>query len=296
MRLPLKEKAKKNQDTVILLNQFYENIKSVFEESIRNNIVTFETKVMLGDFSVIDIKSFDPNKILTLFQNFEKMLNTKSKNWQSVPIQSTKSDDIRRLYFQLSLEIDKFYFYIYMGIQFHSLLYYQIDKQVIQVSKKVRELEQLNNDAKSEITLKGDQIIKQELEKLGYTGVDNTQLFEELFTQKDLTRNLVEKASSIEENYPDIEKNNDQIIKLKKELENMIIEIYQIDLASLDQNKMLQGENGMVIYVDFEMIKNKKTKEKTSVINFEKIPKETVDAIKNELYFLHDLMKKGLKA
>jgi hypothetical protein len=296
MRLPLKEKAKKNQDTVILLNQFYENIKSVFEESIRNNIVTIETKVMLGDFSVIDIKSFDPNKILTLFQNFEKMLNTKSKNWQSVPIQSTKSDDIRRLYFQLSLEIDKFYFYIYMGIQFHSLLYYQIDKQVIQVSKKVRELEQLNNDAKSEITIKGDQIIKQELEKLGYTGVDNTQLFEELFTQKDLTRNLVEKASSIEENYPDIEKNNDQIIKLKKELENMIIEIYQIDLASLDQNKMLQGENGMVIYVDFEMIKNKKTKEKTSVINFEKIPKETVDAIKNELYFLHDLMKKGLKA
>jgi hypothetical protein len=296
MRLPLKEKAKKNQDTVILLNQFYENIKSVFEESIRNNIVTIETKVMLGDFSVIDTKSFDPNKILTLFQNFENMLNTKSKNWQSVPIQSTKSDDIRRLYFQLSLEIDKFYFYIYMGIQFHSLLYYQIDKQVIQVSKKVRELEQLNNEAKSEITIKGDQIIKQELEKLGYTGVDNTQLFEELFTQKDLTRNLVEKASSIEENYPDIEKNNDQIIKLKKELENMIIEIYQIDLASLDQNKMLQGENGMVIYVDFEMIKNKKTKEKTSVINFEKIPKETVDAIKNELYFLHDLMKKGLKA
>ena len=251
MRLPLKEKAKKNQDTVILLNQFYENIKSVFEESIRNNIVTIETKVMLGDFSVIDTKSFDPNKILALFQNFEKMLNTKSKNWQSVPIQSTISDDIRRLYFQLSLEIDKFYFYIYMGIQFHSLLYYQIDKQVIQVSKKVRELEQLNNDAKSEITIKGDQIIKQELEKLGYTGVDNTQLFEELFTQKDLTRNLVEKASSIEENYPDIEKNNDQIIKLKKELENMIIEIYQIDLASLDQNKMLQGENGMVIYIDF---------------------------------------------
>ena len=296
MRLPLNEKGKKNQDTVIFLNQFYENIKNVFEDSIRNNIVTIETKVMLGDFSVIETKSFDPNKILTLFQNFEKMLNAKSKNWQSVPVQSTKSDDIRRLYFQLSLEIDKFYFYIYMGIQFHSLLYYQIDKQVIQTAKKIRELEQLNNSAKSEISIKGDQIIKQELEKLGYTGVDNTQLFEELFTQKDLTRNLVEKASSIEENYPDIEKNNDQIIKLKKELEDMIIEIYQIDLASLDQNKMLQGENGMVIYVDFEMIKNKKTKEKTSVINFEKIPKETVDAIKNEFYFLHDLMKKELKA
>ena len=259
MRLPLKEKGK-NPDTIILLNKFYENIKDVFENSIRANIVTVDTKVMLADFSVIDISSFDPNKIVTLFQNFEKMVNNRSKNWQSVPIQSTKSDDIRRLYFQVSLEIDKFYFYIYMGIQFHSLLYYQVDKQVIQISKQIRELQELNNSAKSEITLKGDQIIKNELEKLGYKDVDNTQLFEELFTHTDLSNSLIEKASSIEGNYPEMERNIDQIAKLKKDLENLIIETFHIDLASLDQNKMLQGENGMVLYVDFEMIKNKKTK------------------------------------
>ena len=295
MRLPLKEKGK-NPDTIILLNKFYENIKDVFENSIRANIVTVDTKVMLADFSVIDISSFDPNKIVTLFQNFEKMVNNRSKNWQSVPIQSTKSDDIRRLYFQVSLEIDKFYFYIYMGIQFHSLLYYQVDKQVIQISKQIRELQELNNSAKSEITLKGDQIIKNELEKLGYKDVDNTQLFEELFTHTDLSNRLIEKASSIEGNYPEMERNIDQIAKLKKDLENLIIETFHIDLASLDQNKMLQGENGMVLYVDFEMIKNKKTKEKTSVINFEKIPKESTETIKNELDFLYDLMKNELKA
>ena len=280
MRLPLKEKGK-NPDTIIILNKFYENIKDVFENSIRANTVTVDTKVMLADFSVIETSSFDPNKIVTLFQNLERLVNAKSKNWQTVPIQSTKSDDIRRLYFQVSLEIDKFYFYIYMGIQFHSLLYYQIDKEVIQKSKQIRELQELNNSAKSEITIKGDQIIKDELEKLGYKDVNNTQLFEELFTHNDLSKSLIEKASSIEDNYPDIEKNNEQISKLKKDLENLIIETYHIDLASLDQNKMLQGENGMVIYVDFEMIKNKKTKEKTSVINFEKIPKESIDAIKN---------------
>jgi len=295
MRLPLKEKGK-NPDTIILLNKFYENIKDVFENSIRANIVTVDTKVMLADFSVIDVSSFDPNKIVTLFQNFEKMVNNRSKNWQSVPIQSTKSDDIRRLYFQVSLEIDKFYFYIYMGIQFHSLLYYQVDKQVIQISKQIRELQELNNSAKSEITLKGDQIIKNELEKLGYKDVDNTQLFEELFTHTDLSNSLIEKASSIEGNYPEMERNIDQIAKLKKDLENLIIETFHIDLASLDQNKMLQGENGMVLYVDFEMIKNKKTKEKTSVINFEKIPKESTETIKNELDFLYDLMKNELKA
>ncbi|MDN5866347.1 MAG: hypothetical protein L0H55_02990, partial [Candidatus Nitrosocosmicus sp.] len=171
----------------------------------------------------------------------------------------------------------------------------QIDKQVIQISKQIRDLEQLNNSAKNEITIKGDQIIKLELEQLGYKDVDNTQLFEELFTRNDLSKSLIEKALSIEENYPNIEKNNDQIAKLKKELENLTIETYRIDLASLDQNKMLQGENGMVMYVDFEMIKNKKTKEKTSVINFEKIPKEIIDAINNELEFLYDLMKNELR-
>ena len=284
MRLPLKEKEK-NPHAIILLNKFYENIKDVFENSIRANIFSIDTKVMLADFSVIESSSFDPNKIAILFQNFERMVNTKSKNWQSVPVQSTKSDDIRRLYLQVSLEIDKFYFYVYMGIQFHSLLYYQVDKQVIQISKQIRELQELNNSAKSEITIKGDQIIKVELEKLGYKDVDNTQLFEELFTRNDLSKNLIEKASSIEENYPDIEKNNDQIAKLKRGFENLIVETYHIDLASLDQNKMLQGENGMVMYVDFEMIKNKKTKEKTSVINFEKIPKESIDAIKIEARF-----------
>ena len=290
MRLPLKEEGK-TPKTVIHLNKFYENIKDVFENSVRANIVTVDTKVMLADFSVIDISSFDPNKIVTLFQNFEKTVNSNSKNWHAVPVQSTKSDDIRRLYFQMSLEIDKFYFYIYMGIQFHSLLYYQVDKQVIQISKQIRELQEINNSARDEITVKGDQIIKQELEKLGYKDVDNTQLFEELFTRNDLSKTLIDKASSIEENYPEIEKNNAQIGKLKKELESLIIETYHIDLASLDQNKMLQGENGMVLYVDFEMIKNKKTKEKTSVINFEKIPQDFIDSMINELAFLYDLMK-----
>jgi hypothetical protein len=294
MRLPIKEKGK-NPNTIILLNKFYENIKDVFENSIRANIVTIDTKVMLADFSVIDVSSFDPTKIVALFQNFEKKLNTGSNTWHVVPAQSTKSDDIRRLYFQVSIEIDKFYFYIYMGIQFHSLLYYQVDKQVIQLSKEIRELQEVNNSAKDEITIKGDQIIKLELEKLGYKDVDNTQLFEELFTQNDLSKSLIDKASSIEENYPEIEKNNAQIAKLKKELENLIIETYHIELASLDQNKMLQGENGMVLYVDFEMIKNKKTKEKTSVVNFEKIPNESIDAMNNELEFFYDLMKNELR-
>jgi hypothetical protein len=278
MRLPLKEKEKYNEQ-IVMINKFHSNLQEAFENTIKKNIIDFKTKVMLADFSVIDITSFDPNNVVKLFNAFEKEIRNNLTRWQVVPVQSTKSDDLRRIYLQLSLEIEKYYFYIYLGIQFHSLLYYQVDKEVINLSKQIRDAEKLNNQTKSEITIEGDRIIKEELEKLGYKEVDNSQLFEELFTKSQLSEKLIEKAYQVEENYPSIEENEALIGNLKKKLESYIIEAYQFGTASLDQNKMLQGEEGIVIYIDFEMIKNKKTKEKTSIINFEKITKE----ISNEM-------------
>ena len=279
MRLPLKEKGK-DKDIIILINNFYHDLKEAFENAIKKNFVTFETKVMLADFSVIDISSFDPNHIVKFFNSVEKSITSRPTKWQIVSVQSTKSDDLRRIYIQLSLEIENYYLYVYLGIQFHSLFYYQVDKEVINLSKQIREAENLNSNTKNEITTEGDRIIKEELERLGYKEVDNSQLFEDLFTKSELSGRLIEKASQLEENYPSVEENDIHIGKLKKKLESFIIEAYQINLASLDQNKMLQGEEGMVIYIDFEMMKNKKTKEKTSVINFEKISKETLNEIK----------------
>src|SRR5690349_13929363 len=182
---------------------------------------------MLADFSVIEIVSFDPNKIVQALSMVESEINQRSENWQIVSVQSTKSDDLRRVYLQLSLEIDKYYFYIYMGIQFHSLFYYQADKEVIRISKEIRELEESNYSTKNEITVEGNKIIREELEKLGYKDTDNSQLFEELFTRNELTQNLIEKASDLEKNYPSIEKNEKTVTNLKSQLNSFIIEAYQ---------------------------------------------------------------------
>jgi hypothetical protein len=289
VRLPIKEKGK-NREQIGLINELHANLQNCFESFIKNNTSTFKTKVMLADFSVIESTSFDPNKIVLAFSTVQTELNRYSGNWQIVGVQSTKSDDLRRIYLQLSLEIDKYYFYVYMGVQFHSLFYYQADKEVIKLSKEIRELEETNHSTKNEITVEGNKIIREELEKLGYKDTDNSQLFEELFTKNDLTRRLIEKASDIENNYPSIEKNEKIVSKLKSQLNSFIIEAFQMNLGTLDQNKMLQGEEGMVLYVDFEMIKNKKTKDKTSVINFDKIPKEIIDKMKKEFYHLENVL------
>ncbi len=214
------------------------------------------------------------------------------KSWKVVPVQSTKTDDLHRIFFQISIEIENYYFYGYMGIQFHSLLYYKLDKDVISINKKIKELEDINLNIKNEISVKGDQIIRQELEKLGYKDIGNTELFEELFTKQDLSEKLTEKASKIEDNFPQLKQNLQLVETLKKDLENFIIELYQINLASIDSNKLMIGEEGIAFNIDFELIKNKKKQEKTSVIEFEKINKNEISKIKQEFSTLIDLFKK----
>ena len=283
MRLPIKDKGK-NVDFINFINNINQDLKDNFEKSIKKNLETSKLKVMLADFSVIETNTFDPNRVLNYFFDKEKEVGL-LKTWKIVPVQSTKTDDLHRIFFQLSIEIENYYFYIYMGIQFRSLLYYKLDKEIITLNKRIRELEEKNYSIKNEVSVEGDQIIRQELEKLGYKDIGNTELFEELFTKQDLSKSLSEKASKIESNFPELEQNSMLIEKLKKDLENFTIELYQINQASIDSNKLMIGEEGIAFNIDFELIKNKKTREKTSVINFEKI--SSSDILKIEKMFLN---------
>ncbi len=289
MRLPINQKGK-DTEFVNFINNVNQNFRDNFEISIKKNLETAKIKVMLADFTVIETNTFDPNRILNYFFNKEKEVAS-LKNWKVVPVQSTKTDDLHRIFFQMSIEIGNYYFYIYMGIQFHALLYYKLDKDVISLNKKIRELEENNFNIKNEISIKGDQIIKQELDKLGYKEISNTELFEDLFTKQDLSENLSEKASKIEDNFPELKQNSQLIETLKKDLENFTIELYQINQASIDSNKLMIGEEGIAFNIDFELIKNKKTREKTSVIDFEKINKNELLKIEQEVSPLMDLFK-----
>jgi hypothetical protein len=283
MRLPINDKGK-SIEFINFINNVNQDLKDNFEESIKKNLESSKLKVMLADFSVIETNTFDPNRVLNYFFDKEKEVGL-LKTWKIVPVQSTKTDDLHRIFFQLSIEIENYYFYIYMGIQFRSLLYYKLDKEIITLNKRIRELEEKNYNIKNEVSVEGDQIIKQELEKLGYKDIGNTELFEELFTKQDLSKSLSEKASKIESNFPELEQNSRLIEKLKKDLENFTIELYQINQASIDSNKLMIGEEGIAFNIDFELIKNKKTREKTSVINFEKI--NSSDILKIEQMFLN---------
>jgi hypothetical protein len=290
MRLPINGKGN-NNEFINFINKIDKDLRDSFENAIKKNLETIQMKVMLADFTVIKTNTFDPNRVLNYFFNKEK--ETKSLSWKVVPVQSTKTDDLHRIFFQMSNEIENYYFYIYMGIQFHSLLYYKLDKDVININKKIRELEENNFNIKQEISIKGNQIIQQELDNLGYKEIGNTELFEELFTKQNLAKDLSEKAAKLEDSFPQLEQNLQLIDTLKKDLENLMIELYQINLASIDSNKLMIGEEGLAYNMDLELIKNKKTREKTSVIDFNKIKKAEFVRIEQEFSSLIELFKKN---
>jgi hypothetical protein len=290
MRLPINGKGN-NNEFINFINRIDKDLRDSFENAIKKNLETIQMKVMLADFTVIKTNTFDPNRVLNYFFNKEK--ETKSLSWKVVPVQSTKTDDLHRIFFQMSNEIENYYFYIYMGIQFHSLLYYKLDKDVININKKIRELEENNFNIKQEISIKGNQIIQQELDNLGYKEIGNTELFEELFTKQNLAKDLSEKAAKLEDSFPQLEQNLQLIDTLKKDLENLMIELYQINLASIDSNKLMIGEEGLAYNMDLELIKNKKTREKTSVIDFNKIKKAEFIRIEQEFSSLIELFKKN---
>jgi hypothetical protein len=291
MRLPINEKGN-NNEFIKFINKIEGDLRDSFENSIKKNLETIQMKVMLADFTVIETNTFDPNRVLNYFFNKEKEAKS-LKSWKVVPVQSTKTDDLHRIFLQMNNEIERYYFYIYFGIQFHSLLFYKLDKNVININKKIRELEENNFNIKQEISKKGNQIIKQELDNLGYKEIGNTELFEELFTKQNLSEDLSEKASNLEDNYPQFRQNSQLIETLKKDLENLMIELYQINLASIDSNKLMVGEEGIAFNMDLELIINKKTHQKTSVIDFEKIKKAEFIRIEQEFSSIIELFKKN---
>lgn len=290
MRLPINEKEN-DLKIVKILNAINNDLRSNFENTIKTLLETVKVKVMLADFTVIDTNTFDPNKVLNYFFSKEKEIKS-LKNWDIVPVQLTKTDDLHRIFFQLSLDVAKYHFYIYMGIQFHALLFYKIDKDIININKKIKQLEEENEKLKSEISIQGNQIIKQELDSLGYKEIANMDLFEELFSNQNLSENLAKKANEIENSFPQLMQNSELINTLRKDLDNFTIETYQINEASIDSNKLMLGEEGIAFNMDIEMIKNKKNRERTSVIDFNKIEENDLNKILNLFYELIDIFKK----
>ncbi|MBV9667693.1 MAG: hypothetical protein JO327_06140, partial [Nitrososphaeraceae archaeon] len=182
----------------------------------------------------------------------------------------------------------KYHLHGYFGIQFHILQYYRIDKSVITIQKELAQIVDKASETFKSMAGRGNDILSDELERIGYANIGSEELFTELFENRTLFEHLEGKAMSIENEFPEFEEIHQKKIQLFSELNNLLVELYQISPVSIDYNKLMQGEEGVVIYFDIETIKNQKTNEKDSYINSKRI---TIDSTNQILSKLNEVEK-----
>jgi hypothetical protein len=270
------------------VNAAAQKVEQGYLEAMGPAIATRKANAMLGDGTVTQADSFDPQNV----QAFYLRLANSLKGWMFNGLQKSATEDLHRLYCQFTKEAGRYHISGYFGVQFHVLPYYRVDKRVIEVQK---ELAKIADDATSvfkNMTGAADKALAAELEKRGYASMEFQELFTKMFDDEKLVEELDEKASAVESQFPEFEEMGKRKNRLFAELSDLLIELYQTSPVSIDYNRLMQGEEGVTTYFDIEMIKNKKTKAREAFLDTPKIKKDEADSLAAELDGVAKALKK----
>src|ERR671920_534845 len=271
MRLPLK-----GDDYFIReVNAAFESIREAYLNALKPQVVMKKVNVMLGDGSVVQSDTFEKHKVILFYQQMIKSL----KGWVTTGVSNSNTDDLHRLYCSIAQDVGKYNIHGYIEIQ--------------------KELSQLAGDATNtlhSIADKGNEIIRKELEKIGYTEIGFEELLSKLFEDQKLTEDLGVKASMVEQEFPEFEDMHERKKKLFAELNDLLVELYQTSSVLIDYNKLMQGEEGIVTYFEIETIRNKRTKERDFYINTKRVSKESTEQILGKFNHVVEVFQRIEKA
>jgi hypothetical protein len=285
MRLPIKDNNYFSKN----VNFAFENLRSIYLEAIKPQLLMKKVNVMLGDGSIAQSHTFEPEKVTSFFQRLIDSL----KGWTTTGVLSSNTDDLHRIYCQFTQEVGKYHLHGYFGIQFHALPYYRTDKRIIQIQRELAHIVDKANETFKLICDRGNDVVHKELESTGHAEMGFEEFFIKLFEDKSLLEHLERKALLIEDGFPEFKEMHNRKIELFAELNKLVIELYQISPVSMDYGKLTQGEEGVVTYFDIEAIKSKKTKERDSYVDTKRIDVKLTEQIVRKLSevarTLHDI-------
>ncbi len=261
------------------VNAAAEKVHRAFLEAIRSAILMRQANAMLGDGTITQADTFDPQNV----QNFFQQLGNTLQDWTFSGVLKSATEDIHRLYCTFTKEADKFYISVYFGVQFHVLPYYRVDRRVIDIQKELAEIEGRATSVSSKMTAAADRVLATELEKRSYTNLGFEELFAKMFDDEKLIEELNRKTAAVESQFPQIRETRNRKSELLSELNDLLIKFYQTSPVLIDHNRLMQGEEGVTSYFDIEVLKNKKNKRREAFLDTIKMPKEAADMLSGEL-------------
>jgi len=233
------------------LNQKNEVLQNLFLTKMTDLTKMIDTKVMMGDSTITEQKTFDPKQVTDYFQKIISHL----KDWSIQDVSITNNEDIRRIFTKFEIMEGNYLISGHISLQFHVLLYYKPNQRVLDCQKELSEIVDLTKNNEQQISDNSDQFVLNKLKEMGYKDFDHQKLFE-IFYENDEFREKVyaeiEKDAGV-----DFQELSEKKTKLFNELDSLLIETYQTSPVLIDDNRLITGEEGCLCTIDLEFVKNK---------------------------------------
>ena len=242
--------SKSENEFFLKLNKINEKIQHDFLRLITSASKTVDTKVMLGDSTVKEVDTFDPKNVEVFFNNIINSL----KDWVSQGISYSYNDDVRRIFTKLEIREGDYVISIHVSLQFHVLLYYKPVQKVIDLQKELSEIIDKTRTSDSKYSDEGNKIILQKLQDLGYDKINEQNLFELFYNDESLSKILSEKIEGSQEN--EIIEFNNKKKELLNLLDDLLLETFQTSLVLIDEQRLVNGEEGCLCNIDLEHVEN----------------------------------------
>ena len=238
-----------NNELFLELNKINEDIQNGFLKKIIQETRTVECNVMLGDSTTKNIKTFDIKNVESFFGRFQSELS----QWNSQGITYSSDEDLRRIFTKSEIKIGNYILSLHASLQYHVLLYYKPIQKVIELQKKLAELIGEGGNSESKYEEESDRLIIEKLNELGFKDMPKQELFELFYNDEELAKKI---KKMIDDSQPEVIDSQGQKNQLFKELDNLLIEIFHTTSVLIDEQKLVNGEEGCLCNIDLEYIDN----------------------------------------
>jgi len=242
--------SKTDDEFLIKLNKKNSQIQSIFHEKIKEIAKKHLVDVMMQDGIVKKQETFDVEKIHQVYNGFANRL----QDWTLDGISSTNDEGIRRNFIKLNTNADNCRISLHFSIQYHVILFYQPNYEVMKKQKELSDFMDMTKKQEGELTEKSDHVILEKLRAEGYKDLDTQNLFE-IFYDDDKIREKIMNEIELQTD-GDLQKISQRKENLLKELDDLLLETYQMEPILIDEARLVTGEEGCVCNIDIEMIEN----------------------------------------
>jgi len=238
-----------NNEFFLELNKINEEIQNSFLKKIIYETRSVSCDVMLGDSTTKKVETFDIKNVETFFGKFESNLS----EWNSQGVTYSSDEDLRRLFIKSEIKLGNYILSLHASLQYHVLLYYKPIQKVIDLQKKLAELINASGNSESKYEEESDRLIIEKLNELGFKDMPKQELFELFYNDEELAKKI---KNMIDNSQPEVIDVQGQKSQLFKELDNLLIETFHTTSIIIDEQKLVNGEEGCLCNIDLEYVDN----------------------------------------